>query len=347
MTTSKVWNCGDLVSTVAGIFAGHGLPQDDADWIAYCLVEADLRGVRSHGIARIPIYTKRLRMGLVNPRPAMEVTNPTAASAHVMGDNGMGYLVGRRAIDEAIRLARSQGIGLVGASQSNHYGMSAIYMERAIEAGLASIALSNASPAMPVWGGRLPLLGTSPLAMAAPGGRGQPVLLDMATSVAAKGKIRRAQIRGETIPEGWAIDDLGRPTTDPEVALRGVVLPLGGPKGSGISLMIDVFAGVMSGAAFAGEVGNQNEDFDRAQNVGHFFIAWRPALFLHEDAYGARMDEMRTRLKAGPFAAGFDEILLPGEPEARLAAAARENGITLDGDELAMLEREREHAGAQ
>lgn len=239
MASSITVAADDLRQAVARIFAATGLPADDAAWAAYCLVEADLRGVGSHGISRIAIYTRRLREGLINPTPSLNVRSTAAVSAHIDGDNGMGYVIGRLAIDEAIARATAHGIGVVAASHSNHYGMSAAYMDRALAAGLASIVLTNASPAMPLWGGREPFLGTSPLAMAVPGGS-QDIVLDMATSVAAKGKIRRALQRGETIPDGWAIDDQGKPTCDPEAALRGVVLPLGGPKGSGISLMIDV-----------------------------------------------------------------------------------------------------------
>ena len=271
-----------------------------------------LRGVASHGVDRIPIYTRRLREKLVNPTPALAMLEPTAVVARLDGDDGMGFVVATKAMAEAINRARNYGIGLVMASRSNHFGMAANYLLQAVEAGMAAMVLTNASPAMPVWGGRTPFLGTSPLAMAAPGGR-QPLILDMATSVAARGKIRRAAQRGEPIPEGWALDDEGRATTDAEAAYRGVVLPLGGPKGSGMSLMMEAMAGVISGAAFGGEVGNQYTDFDAPQNVGHLFLAFRPDLFVDRDGYDSRIDTLVERAKACPLAGGFDEILMPGE----------------------------------
>src|SRR5699024_5429517 len=152
--------------------------------------------------------------------------------------------------------------------------MAASYAIRAVEASMLSLIMTNASPAMPPWGGREPLLGTSPLAMGAPGGKNNhPIILDMSPAVAARGKIRRSKQMGMTIPEGYALDENGRPTTDPAAALRGVVLPIGGPKGAGLSMFMDIFAGILTGAAFAGEVGDQYRDFDKPQNVGHLFIA--------------------------------------------------------------------------
>lgn len=335
-----------LARLVAEIFASHGLPSSDAERVAQCLLEADLRGVASHGIIRIPIYTSRLRDKLVNPTPALAMLEPTAVVARVDGDNGMGFVVATKAMAEAIKRARLYGIGLVMASRSNHFGMAANYLLQAVEAGMAAMVLTNASPAMPVWGGRTPFLGTSPLAMAAPGGR-QPLILDMATSVAARGKIRRAAQRAEPIPEGWALDDNGRATTDADAAYRGVVLPLGGPKGSGMSVMMEAMAGVISGAAFGGEVGNQYTDFDAPQNVGHLFLAFRPDLFVARDGYDSRIDALVERAKACPLAEGFDEILMPGEPEMRLSNERRQNGVPVAPADVEMLSREAIMAGVQ
>jgi LDH2 family malate/lactate/ureidoglycolate dehydrogenase len=309
------------------------------------LVEADLRGLSSHGVNRVPIYTRRLREKLVNPRPALRVESPTPATAKVHGDNGMGFVVGSRAMDEAIARARQVGIGLALAANSNHFGMAASYLLQALDAGMAALVLTNASPAMPIWGGREPFLGTSPFAMAAPGGR-VPLVLDMATSVVARGKIRNAAKRGEPIPLGWALDEQGRPTTDAEAGYRGVGLPLGGPKGSGMSLMMEAFAGVMSGAAFGGEVKNQYLDFATPQNVGHLFLAMRPDLFMPRETYEGRMDELVHRAKACPRAEGFEEILMPGEPEGRVAAKRRHEGIPVPEDDLTMLRQEAAAVGA-
>jgi L-2-hydroxycarboxylate dehydrogenase (NAD+) len=335
----------DCLSTVAGIFASHGLREPDAARVAECVLEADLRGIASHGVMRIPNYTRRLRLNLVNPRPDLKLTVLTPMAAHVDGDNGMGFIVASRAMSEAVARARDYGIGMVMANHSNHFGIAASYLLQALKAGMAAIVFTNASPAMPVWGGRTAFLGTSPLGMAVPGGK-IPLVLDMATSVAARGKIRRAAQRKESIPEGWALDASGRSTTDAQAAHDGVVLPLGGPKGSGLSLLMEAFAGVMSGAAFGGAVKNQNKDFETPQNVGHMFLAMRPDLFVGEEAYKARMDDLSARAKACRVAEGFDEILMPGEGEQRRAERGRREGIDLSPVDIDMLREEALAVGA-
>lgn len=329
----------------SGVFQFHELSREHAEQTARCLVRADLRGVGTHGVARIPIYTDRLRRGLVNPRPALRLEALTPVAARLDGDNGMGFVVAARAMDEAITRARDFGIGLLLVQNSTHFGMAASYLLQAIDAGFAAFVFTNASPAMPVWGGKVPFLGTSPFAFGAPGGHTHPrVVLDMATSVAARGKIRRAMQRGESIPEGWALDASGRPTTNAKEGYDGLILPLGGPKGSGLSLMMEVLAGVMSGAAFGGEVGNQYIDFDRPQNVGHMMIALRPDLAMTVTEYRARMDDLLGRAAANPRVDPEQEILMPGEPEARLELERLEHGIPLSSDELDMLRAEGERA---
>jgi LDH2 family malate/lactate/ureidoglycolate dehydrogenase len=328
----------ELVHTVTRIFSAH-LPPEDAQQVAQCLVEADARGVASHGIGRIPVYTQRLRLGLVNPRPQLVVSGDGDATAHVDGDNGMGYVVARKAMAEAITRAKQHGISLVLASHSNHFGMSASYVQQALDAGLGAFVFTNAPPLMPVWGGRTPFLGTSPFAFGAPGAT--PLLLDMATSVVAFGKIRRAARLGESIPADWALDAQGRATTDPHAAIDGVVLPMGGPKGSGLGLMMELLAGVMSGAAFGGEVRNQNADFSAPQNVGHAFIAFKPDAFLSFADYQTRASQLVQRAKACTPAEGFSGINMPGEREAAMAQQARREGIQVSAQDLAMLQQEQ------
>ncbi len=336
----------DLVQPfVSALFQAHHVPPADADRVAECLVAADLRGISSHGVGRVPIYLERFRKGLVNPTPAMAVHRAMTVAARVDGDNGMGFLVGTRAMNEAVAIAKEHGLGFVLAHHSNHFGMAASYLMQATDAGLSAFAFTNASPAMPIWGGRTPFLGTSPFAFAAPAGPGRPaVLLDMAMSVVARGKVRRAMQRGEPIPLGWALDAEGRPTTDAKAGYEGVVLPLGGVKGSGLSLMMEILAGVMSGSAFGGQVGNQYFD-DRPQDVGHCFIAIRPDLFMPMAEYDTRMEALSDRAKAGERADGVDEILLPGEPEHRTTAKRQRDGIPLDAQELTQLLAEATTSG--
>ena len=336
----------ELRAFVATLFLAHGLSEADAATVAACLVEADLRGVASHGVGRVPIYLRRLREGLVDPRPPLAIEALTPVAARLDGANGLGFVVARCAMAEAIARAKSFGMGLVFAHRSTHFGMAASYLRQAVEADLAAFVFTNASPAMPIWGGRTPFLGTSPFAFGAPGGeRSAPIILDMATSVVARGKIRRAAQAGERIPEGWALDAEGRPTTDARAAYDGLVLPLGGPKGSGLSLMMEVLGGVMSGSAFGGEVGNQYLDHDRPQNVGHCFIALRPNLAVSADEYRSRIDALVERAKASPRLAQDRPILMPGEPEALTEATRLRDGIPLSPEDRTGLRDEAERAG--
>jgi LDH2 family malate/lactate/ureidoglycolate dehydrogenase len=326
------------------LLAAHGLPGDDARNSAACLILADLRGVETHGLLRLPGYLDRIRRGLVDPKPALAPARVTSVAASLDGGNGLGFVVGTRAMAEAVAMARESGIGIVSVRRSTHFGMAATYVLQALEAGMVSLVFTNASRAMPPWGGREGLLGTSPLAAGVPGGKLAPFVLDMSPSIAARGKIRIAEKRGERIPLGWALDAEGRPTTDPTAALAGVVLPIGGPKGSGLAMLMEIFGGVLSGAAYAGDVGDQYKAFDRPQDVGHFFLAMRPDLFVPIDEVRARMDVLVQRVRDCPKAEGFDEILMPGEIEARTAVKRARTGIPY-GAEIEALQAEAKRAG--
>jgi LDH2 family malate/lactate/ureidoglycolate dehydrogenase len=335
----------DADAFVRALLTAHDVPEADAAIIANCLVSADLRGVDTHGICRLPGYLDRVRRGLINAKPELKPRRITPVAAEIDGQNGFGFVIGMRAIAEAMAMAPELGVGVVSVRRSTHFGMAASYVMPAIEAGFLAFVFSNASPAMPPWGGREGLLGTNPFAAGAPGGKLGPYLLDMSPAVAARGKIRKAQRRGETIPLGYALDADGRPTTDPAAALDGVVLPIGGYKGSGLSMLMDIYGGVISGAAFAGGVGDQYKAYDRAQDVGHFFMAMRADLFIPEADYRARMDTLIERIRACPKAEGFDEILVPGEPEVREEANRRRTGIPYSAAEVAPLQTEAERAG--
>jgi LDH2 family malate/lactate/ureidoglycolate dehydrogenase len=198
---------------------------------------------------------------------------------------------------------------------------------------------------MPPWGGLEPILGTSPFAAGAPGGNGDPIVLDMSPAVITRGKIRRAEQRGEAIPLGCALDAQGLPTTDPTAALKGVVLPIGGPKGSGLAILMDIFSGIISGAAYAGDVGDQYKDFERPQNVGHFFLAMKSDLFVSEAEYRSRIETLARRMRNCSQAIGYSEIMLPGEPEARHEQERRTHGIPYHINEINALQAEAAKVG--
>jgi LDH2 family malate/lactate/ureidoglycolate dehydrogenase len=328
------------------LLMAHGLSEFDAAIVAGCLVRADLRGVDTHGLQYLPHYLDRLRRGLINPRPNLAVERVTPMIGALDGDNGFGFVVATKAMATAIDMAREFGIGIVSARRSTHFGMAANYVLQALDAGLIAFVFTNASPGMPPWGGRKAIIGTSPFAAGAPSGNELPFDLDMSPAVAARGKIRRAARRGQTIPLGYALDAQGRATTDPNAALDGgVVQPIGGPKGSGISMLMDIMCGVISGAASGGEVGNQFLDYDKPQNVGHFLLAMKPDLFVTREQYLQRMDSLVQRVHGCPTAEGFTQVLMPGERERRFEAKHRRTGVPYSIKEVGELQQEAAKAG--
>ncbi len=328
------------------LLVAHDLPKEDATTIARCLVKADLRGVDTHGLQTLPHYLERVRRGLINPRPNLKVERVTPMVGSLDGQDAFGFVVATKGMAEAIDMAREFGVGIVSARRSTHFGAACNYALQAMDAGFIGIVFTNASRAMPPWGGREGLLGTSPIAVAAPAGHETPFDLDMSPAVAARGKIRRAARRGQPIPLGYALDAKGRQTTDPNVALDGgTVQPIGGPKGSALAMLMDVMGGVISGAAFAGDVRNHFEDYEAPQNVGHFIMAMKPDLFVSRDEYMKRMDTLAKRVHLNPTAEGFDEVIMPGERERRLEAQHRRTGVPFHAKEVAALQDAAAKAG--
>jgi LDH2 family malate/lactate/ureidoglycolate dehydrogenase len=311
------------------VFIDSRLTPEHASIIAQDLVKANLRGVNSHGVSRIPMYVERLDRGLVNPTPNIKLTHVAGAVSKVDADNSMGFIPAHIAMDEACRLASNSGIGMVGVDHSTHFGMAALYVLQALEKGFVCMVFTNSSPAIPMWGGRTTFLGASPIAAGLPAGNHAPFVMDMAMTVIARGKVRLAAQRGEDIPEGLALDANGNPTTDAAKAFEGVCLPFGGVKGSVLGTMMDLMAGLMTGANWGGEVKSLDYDHGDPQNVGHMFMAIKPDLFMSRQDYDNRMDEFFARIQALPMAKDVDEILMPGQPEERREADQRTNGIRL------------------
>jgi LDH2 family malate/lactate/ureidoglycolate dehydrogenase len=323
---------------VESVLVGNGVLQKNATIIARCLVAADLRGVDTHGMHRIPSYMERIRQGVLDPKAEPELKQITPVVAHVDGHNGFGFLAAHAGMAAAIESARVYGIGMTSVSHSNHFGMSAWVVQQALAADMMSLVFTNSSPALPAWGGRSKLMGVSPIACGAPG-KEKPFILDMAPSVAARGKIYKAKRRGETIPTDWALDKEGKMTDDPTEALEGVMLPMGGPKGSALAIMMDVFSGVLSGSAFAGHVTNPY-DPSKPADVGHFLVAIKPDLFMSLDDFRDRLEYLYQRVVGSDKAVGVDRIYFPGELE-QLAQQERErNGIPIVQAELDALNEE-------
>lgn len=321
----------DLRSRVAGIFTRLNLPDDDARVVADHLVEADLRGVHSHGVIRVPTYVQQLRDGKLNPRPNVRIVVDNGAQVTVDGDDGMGQLAAYRANEIAIERGRQHGMAGVALRRSGHAGAMAYYPLRAIKHGLIGFASTNAGINMPPTGGAKKLVGNNPFAMAVPTGLDWPMVLDMATSVVAGGKLDVARSKGESIPLGWARDADGNPTTDPVAARQGSLEPLGGPKGYGMALMLDVLTGVLSGGRFGAGLG--------APGSAQFFMTIDVARYMPLAEFQERMAQMIQQLHDCPKLPGVDRIYVAGEIEWELQSRREREGVPLEESVLAELDK--------
>lgn len=320
----------ELVELGTRLLLTSGMKKEHAVTIAKDLVAADMRGLYSHGISRIPMYLKRIDCKCVKPNPDIKVEQVAAAVLKVNGDDGMGFLVAHKAVEAGIKLAKKTGIAMVGCNHSTHYGMAALYVKQAVEAGYCCMVYTNSSPALPVYGGRTVFLGAAPFAAGMVGGYESPAyILDMAMTKTARGKIRVAMINNEPIAEGLALDSEGNPTTDAKKAFEGVCLPFGGPKGAALAMLMDMLAGMYTDSNYAGDVSSLYYRFDEPQNLGHIIFIMKADMFMNLDEYKKKMDIYYKRLKALPKAAGVDEILMPGEPEDRKTEESRKNGILI------------------
>lgn len=313
-----------------------GMRSANAAIVADSLVYADLRGVGTHGVARLASYIARVEHGVMQADPEMPVLRESVGSALLDAANGFGQVAGVTAMRLAIAKSASTGIAAVSVANSNHFGVAGYFSELATLSHRIGIVLTNASPAMAPYNAALPILGTNPISIGIPAASRAPVILDMSSSLVARGKIRRAHLEGkDTIPDGWAVDSQGAPTTDPAAALSGMLAPMGGPKGAGLSLAIDLLSGVLSGTTLTGDVTNITNT-DRPSKTGHLFIALDPEAFTGTDAFEGRVDQVIERVKALPSVDG-GEILLPGELERKKASAAEVTGLHLPQDVVAEL----------
>lgn len=326
---------------IADSFVSLGLPAADAERIAELMTEADLTGVDTHGVFRLPQYVRRLRAGGINPRPHIRATRTAAATALVDGDNGMGHLVMAHAAETAVEIARESGIAWVGVHRSNHAGAAAVYAAMALAHGMIGIyvAVSSANH-MPVWGGAEAVLGTNPLAIAIPAGDHPPFVLDMATSVVSFGAIRTHALSGRDLPEGWMVDRAdGRPLTDPRRSADGLLLPIGGYKGSGLAIALGLLAGPLNGAAFGRDVVDFSGEVATPCNTGQAMIAIDITRFRPLAAFTAEIDRHLRELGSCRPLPGFDTIRLPGERRWRCREDRVRNGVPLSRPLVRELDR--------
>ena len=335
-----------LIDFAADVYAGAGMPAADARLVADSLVQADLWGHQSHGVLRLGWYLARLRSGVMRAVTQLEVVSDAGPVAVIDGHDGVGQVLAAHAASEAVRRAREFGIGAVGVRNSNHFGTAMYYTRMAARGGCVAFLTTNASPAMAPWGGRKKTVGNNPWSIAAPAGKHSPIVMDIANTGVARGKIYLARQKGEPIPEGWAINAAGEPTTDPQDAIDGILLPMAQHKGYVIALMMDMLAGVLTGSGFGTGVHGPYQS-ERRSGCGHLMIAMNVAAFQPLDQFNARMERFIAEVKSVPLAKGFDEVFYPGEPEARNEAKNRAAGLSLPQDTLADLRRIAAETGLQ
>jgi LDH2 family malate/lactate/ureidoglycolate dehydrogenase len=314
--------CTELLKAV-------GVPEPHAALVSDSLVAANLRGVDSHGVQMLPVYVDQIEAGSVDPRGPGKPVTETGACLTYDGENGLGQVVADRCTQHAVRLARPGGLSLVVARNSNHFGAAAYWAGQIVRAGLIGIVMCNASPAVPPWQGKEPRVGTNPICIAVPGDGPESWLLDMATTTVAMGKVYDASFRGETtIPVGWAMDRNGNPTTDTQTALNGFMLPLGGYKGSGLAMAVEILTAALSGGPMSTEVGSLRDGFVPLR-VSQMFLAIDPARFVGLADFQERTARLVRMIKSTAIAPGYDEVLVAGEPEWRNEQMRLSEGIPI------------------
>jgi LDH2 family malate/lactate/ureidoglycolate dehydrogenase len=315
------------------VYVGAGMAEAEARLCADTLVRADLWGHQSHGVMRLSWYVARLKAGVCDPRATPELVVDAGGLALIDGHDGMGQTVAARAAQEAIRRAKAHGIAAVGVRNSNHFGTALYFTLMAAREGCVAFLSTNASPAMAPWGGRKKTVGTNPWSWACPAGSHAPMVLDIANTGVARGKIYLARQKGQKIPEGWAINAAGAPTTDPAEAIEGIVLPMSQHKGYAIALMMDMLSGVLTGSGYGSEVAGPYQ-VERRSHAGHLMIALNIEAMQPLAEFNARMESLITQIKSVPLAQGFEEVFYPGEIEARNDARNRQEGLSLPEDTL-------------
>lgn len=328
----------ELLALVTAVFESCEMSPVDAAVLAETLVEADLGGVHSHGVLRVPEYVKKLTLGGVNPHGRPWVVRDSGACLVVDGDNSMGQIGSRYAMDRVIERAAESGIAAAAIRGSNHCGAMAHIASQALAHDMIGMATTNALPTMAPWGGAERILGINPVSFAIPAGKEGPIVYDAAFAGSSHGKIRIYHQMGLELPPGWALDAQGRPTTDPAKAIDGLLMPIGGFKGAGLAMIMGMLSSMLSGAAYGTELGDM-EAGPKAGHDGHFCAAIKIAAFEEVDRFKARVDAAIAQIHACKKASGFERTYAPGEIEALNRRARLAEGIPLNAVELADLVR--------
>jgi len=333
-----------LKAAIGEVLRGLGAAEDEVLVVAESLVQAEMRGTDTHGLPYLKLLVERVHAGMVSVPTRVTVLKDEGAIALLDGGNGIGQVAVARAMELCVRKSRASGIGMTLVRNTNNIGFLAFYTLLAARQGCVGIAMGNANAAISPWGGAEAFFGTNPISIAVPGGD-EPLALDMSSSVVARGKIRRAERLGETIPAGWALDESGAPTEDPAAALKGTLLPIGGPKGYGLALMVDVLAGMLAGSAFGQELKSFHQ-LTGPTRVGALTIAIDIERFMPLGQFQALMTDYAAAIRASGRAPGTPRIYLPGEIEAGKATASQERGIELKAPSVEMVNHLLEQLGS-
>jgi LDH2 family malate/lactate/ureidoglycolate dehydrogenase len=317
-----------LIKACEQVLEKVGVPRDQAEMIAQVVVEGDLRGVESHGVLRLPAYVHRVQAGLMTAATELEVVRERGATVLLDAQGGFGQVAGIHAMNHAIERARKHGVGVVAVRNTNHFGIAAYYAMMALPHKMVGMATTNAAPSMAAWGGTAAVLGTNPICVAIPTGQDVDIVLDMASSIVARGKIRFAASKGDSIPLGWALDADGSPTEDPQAALKGTLLPIGGPKGYGLALVVDVLAGVLTGSDYGVHLSSVH-DLSRRASVGFVVQAVDITAFNDWAEYEKDIQSLIGEIRNSPCAQGIDRIFLPGEIEWLKWRERKQSGIPM------------------
>lgn len=324
---------------VVELASAAGVSRPDATILADSLIDADLQGTSTHGISRLSIYLERMRKGLIAPDATLRIERQLGSILTVDAGNGLGQVQARKTLDLLFPIAQTNGVAAATIRNSQHFGALSFYCNLAAAQGMVLLAMTNCEPAMSPEGGSEPFFGTNPIAASFPTGKGYPVKIDLATSTIARGNIIAAQKKSAPIPEGWALDRNGQPTTDAGEALLGTVLTMAGHKGYALALMVEIFSGVLSGSAIGSGVGSMYKDLDRKQDVGQFFCLFNIAAFMNLQNFIQRIDRTIEQIKRVKKRTGVAEILVPGERSARNAAANRDQGIFISKETFLELQQ--------
>ncbi|RSL32192.1 ureidoglycolate dehydrogenase [Salibacterium salarium] len=303
------------------------LSEEQASTVADVLVHADLRGVHSHGVLRTEHYVKRISEGGINPNNVTNVENKGKSGALFNGDDGMGHAITKEAMDHSITLSKENGIGIVGVMNSSHCGALSYFAEQAAKEDTVSMVVTQTDSAVVPFGGADSYFGTNPIAFGFPAKNKRPIILDMATSNVAFGKVLHAREKEQTIPDNWGVDKDGNPVTDPSVVKS--LLPVGGPKGYGLALVVDVLSGILTGSSFGPSIVSMYGDYEEYRKLSHTIITIDAGLFIDKDEFLTNVDKMIDELHNVSPADGFDQVLVPGEPEQLKQEDYEKNGIPI------------------